>query len=877
MPEPAATIRASSTLPIEPVLPRLAAALAAGHAVLSAPTGSGKTTRVPLALLDSPWLAGQHILMLEPRRPAARMAAAHMARVLNEPVGERVGHQVRFERRIGPHTRIQVLTEGILTRRIQADPELAGCGLIIFDEFHERGLNADLGLALALDAAALRPDLRILVMSATLDTAAVARLLGDVPVIEGSGRGHPVIIHYAERSPVDAIDAVAKTVRIALREHDGDVLAFLPGAAEIARVATRLADLDAIDLLPLHGGLPLPEQDRALRPDGGGRRRVVLATDIAETSLTIEGIVTVVDSGLTRKPRFEPSSGLTRLVTEPISRAAAEQRAGRAGRLGPGLCYRLWTHADEQRYAAHRPAEILQADLAPLALELALWGVADPSTMRWLDPPPSGAWAQAIALLRTLDAIDASGTITGMGKRMAALPLHPRLARMLAAAPLSAQALAADLAALLEERDPWINRRGRPRPVDLATRLQALTAMRRKQQVEGFDTRRLRTIDRLSQQYRHLLPDQPAPAGTGKRPHRTAAERVAPASGTPQPLRGNDEPPLSQNLGALLALAYPERIARNRGGSGERFLLSGGAGAALPRDDALASEPYLVVADLDAASGDNRIRAALAISETELRTQLAERIREQVLLLWDEQREAVTARVVLQLGTIELASKTAPIADRDAALRLLLDAIARELDHALSWTHAARQLQVRGLLARRMQPDAGWPDLSMDWLRNHVDEWLGPWLAGKTRFADARALDLTDVLKQTLGWRNASRLDELAPERWTTPAGTHRRIDYGACLDSDPPAPVLAAPLQELFGSADTPRIFDGRLPLLLHLLSPAGRPLQVTGDLAGFWRGAYAEVRKEMRGRYPKHHWPEDPAASSAIAGGLKRRMRAP
>ena len=863
-------------LPIEPVLPPLATALAKGHAVLSAPTGSGKTTRVPLALLETPWLAGKGILMLEPRRPAARMAAARMAQMFNEPVGERVGHQVRFERRIGPRTRIQVLTEGILTRRIQSDPELTGCGLIIFDEFHERGLNADLGLALALDAAALRPDLRILVMSATLDTAAVARLLGDAPVIEGSGRSHPVEIRYAEHAPVDVIDAVTKTVRVALRERDGDILAFLPGAAEIGRVAARLDAVDAIDLLPLHGGLPLPEQDRALRPDGSGRRRVILATDIAETSLTIEGIVAVVDSGLTRKPRFEPGSGLTRLVTEPISQASAQQRAGRAGRLGPGVCYRIWTRADEQRYPAHRPAEILQADLAPLALELALWGVADPRALRWLDPPPNGAWAQAITLLRTLDAVDASGTITRMGKRMAALPLHPRLAHMLAEAPVSERPLAADLAALLEERDPWINRRGQPRPVDLTARLQALSAMRRKQRVDGFDMRRLQAIDRLSQHYRRLLRDQPADEDAGTPPHRTTTH-TAPSPARQRLSDDNDDPPTTHDAGALLALAYPDRIAQNRGGSGERFLLSGGAGAALPRDDALGSEPYLIVADLNAASGDNRIHAALAISEADLRTLRAEHISEQALLTWDREREAVAARVELRLGAIVLECKTAPITDKDAALQKLLEAIAGELDHALTWTPAARQLQVRALLARRMQPDADWPDLSSDWLRRHVAEWLGPWLVGKTRFADARALNLTEVLKQTLGWQNASRLDKLAPELLTTPAGTRRRIDYRACLDADPPAPVLAAPMQELFGSADTPRIFDGRLPLLLHLLSPAGRPLQITRDLAGFWRSAYTEVRKEMRGRYPKHHWPEDPAASSAIAGGLKRRLRAP
>jgi len=851
------------------VLPTLAVALANGHAVLSATTGSGKTTRVPLALLTAPWLAGQSILMLEPRRPAARMAAAYMAQLLGEPVGERVGHQVRFERRIGRQTRIQVLTEGILTRRIQSDPELSGCGLLIFDEFHERGLNADLGLALALDAATLRPDLRILVMSATLDTAATARLLGDAPIVVGDGRAHPVEIRYAEQAPSDPIDAVVGSVHVALREGDGDLLVFLPGVAEIGRVAARVAaglgEQEAIDLLPLHGSLSLSEQDRALRPDGSGRRRVVLATDIAETSLTIDGITAVVDCGLTRKPRFQPGSGLTRLVTEPISRASAEQRAGRAGRLGPGVCYRAWTRAQEQGRPAHRPAEILQADLAPLALELGLWGVADPQALRWLDPPPTGAWAQGIDLLRQLGALDASGKITAQGRRMAALPLHPRLARMLVEAPASARWLATDLAALLEERDPWINRRDLPRPADLMVRLGALAATRGKQHLEGFDARRLQAIDRLSKDYLRLLSDSAAADGASQ----LAAQAPYPAD---------------QDPGALLALAYPDRIAQNRGGTGERFLLSGGAGAALPRGDALAIEPYLVVADLNAASGDNRIRTALPVSEAALRRLLAERTQEQRLLGWDQQREAVAARIELRLDALVLESRAVPISDLDAALDILLDAIANAFEQALNWTPAARQLQARVMLARRMQPDADWPDLSQDWLQRHVADWLGPWLVGKTRFADARALNLVEVLKQRLGWQLARRLDELAPERLTTPAGTQRRIDY--CASADPPAsaeaqgqaaPVLAAPMQELYGSADTPTIFNGRLPLRLHLLSPARRPLQVTSDLAGFWNDAYAEVRKEMRGRYPKHHWPENPASSHAIAGGLKRRKRHP
>ena len=844
------------TLPIDPSLPALNRALALGHAVLTAPTGSGKTTRVPLALMDADWLGGASILMLEPRRPAARLAASHMAALLGEAVGETVGHQVRFERRIGPGTRIQVLTEGILTRRLQSDPELAGCGLLIFDEFHERSLNADLGLALALDAAALRPDLRILVMSATLDTAAVAELLGGAPVIEGRGRSHPVTIRHLERTPADPVAEVAANLRRALADHAGDVLAFLPGAAEIGRIAARLEDLPDIDILPLHGSLALAEQDRALCPaaGAGGRRRVVLATDIAETSLTIEGIGVVVDSGLTRKPRFEPGRGLTRLVTEPIARASAEQRAGRAGRLGPGHCIRLWSEDDHQRRSAQRPPEILNADLAPLVLELALWGVSDPSNLAWLDPPPAAAWQQGLALLQQLGAIDGAGAITAAGRRMAVLPLHPRLAHLMTLAPPAAIAMAADLAALLSERDPAVPVPGQPRSADLSERLAALSAHREKRAAAGFDRRRLAAVDRAAGQFRRLLRE----AGTGP---------VAPTANG----RGTEGP--APSAGGLLALAYPDRIAQRRGGpAGDgRYVLANGSGVALPADDALGRHPYLVVADLDAARGDHRIRAALPIDEAELRALLADRVRDHSTLTWDAVRGAVAARDETRLGALVLASHPAPVQDAAAAAALLLGAIARDLDRALDWTSAARQLQARVALARRVEPDGGWPDLSDAWLTEHPQDWLGPWLAGKTRLADAHALDLVQVLKQTLGWERTARLDRLAPTHVTTPAGTRRPVDYAG------DEPVLAAPMQELFGAAATPAIFDGRVPLLLHLLSPAGRPLQVTRDLQGFWQGAYGEVRKEMRGRYPKHHWPEDAAASVAVKGGLKRRVDTP
>ncbi len=836
-------LRDSTPLPVDAVLPSLRAALATGHAVLTAPPGSGKTTRVPPLLLDEPWLAGGTILMLEPRRPAARMAAARMADLLGEAVGERVGYQVRFERRIGPRTRIQVLTEGILTRRLQGDPGLDGVGLLIFDEFHERSLQADLGLALALDVAgSLRPDLRILIMSATLDAAAAAALLGDAPVIEAEGRPYPVDIRYAEtaRSREPAADT-ARAVRQALAERDGDLLVFLPGAGEIERVRRMLAAglADAIEILPLHGSMSLADQQRALLPSPGGPRRVILATDIAETSLTIEGVTTVIDSGLARKPRFDPGSGLTRLITEQVPLASADQRAGRAGRLGPGSCYRLWTRGQEVGRPAHRRPEILEADLAPLVLELRLWGIGEPNALTWLDPPPAASWDQAVRLLESLGALDSNGALTEVGRRIAELPVHPRLGRMLVAGQLTGAAgLAADLAALLSERDGWSGGPDEPRPADLGLRLAALEALRRGQPVAPFHRHRLAAVDRLS-------------------------TRLEPVRGRD---RGSVEP------GALLAAAYPDRIARRRGGRDRRYLLSGGAGAELPLDDALAVHDYLVAADLDARGSDARIRLALPVSEPALREALAGRIIGVESLTWDPELEAVTARRETRLGALVLDSRPLPVCPSEEVTGLLLDQIEdqaeRAFDKALSWIAAARQLQARVLLLRGLEPEAGWPDLSDAALRKDIRHWLAPWLAGKRGLADVRALRVADLLRGMLDWGQRQRLDLMAPESLATPAGNRRTLDY-----SLGPEPVLAAPLQELFGAPETPRVCDGRVPVLLHLLSPAGRPVQVTRDLAGFWERGYAEVRKELRGRYPKHHWPEDPRTAAPVAGGMCRR----
>ena len=830
-------------LPIAGVLDDLNAALKTGHALLQAPTGSGKSTRVPLALLDQDWLAGRRILMLEPRRPAARLTAAHMAALLGEDLGETVGYQVRFERRIGPRTRIEVLTEGILTRRLQSDPALAGVGVVLFDELHEMNLPAALGLALTLDVVAnLRPDLRILAMSATLDAGPLAALLGGAPLIQASGRPYPVAIRYAERDPGrDWLPALVATIRQALAGHEGDLLVFLPGAAEIERLRERLAGLgeQGIEILPLHGALPVAEQDRVLGGSRDGRRRLVLATDLAETSLTIPGIGVVVDTGLTRKPRFEPGSGLTRLVTEAIPLASADQRAGRAGRLGPGICFRLWTRAQEAGRPEHRAPEILQSDLAPLALELALWGVRDPAALQWLHAPPRPAWEQAVALLIRLGALDAGGHITRLGRAMAGLPVHPRLAALLRGAPADLAGEAADLCALLSERDPWIRRPGEPGSADLGARLLALQAFRDRRGPGDMDGRRLAAIDRAAAQLRRLV--------RGSEGHEQRAIATS---------------------GGLLALAYPDRIAQRRLEREGRYLLAQGSGAALPPGDPLASHPYLVAAGLDAAGRDGRIQLALPITEPEIQALFADRIQRERVLTWDPGREAASAQEVTRLGAIHLTTQPAAILTTDPVADLLLARIRRDPGQALNWSDTARQFQARVLLMRALEPDAGWPDLTPPQLELSLETWLGPWLAGKTRLDEVQALDLAALLAAQLDWDQRQRLDLEAPASLVTPAGARRPIDYLAGQ-----IPILAVPLQEMLGARETPSIARGRVPLLMQLLSPARRPIQLTRDLPGFWAGSYAQVRKEMRGRYPKHHWPEDPANAAPMARSIKSR----
>ncbi len=835
-----------TALPIEPALPAIRAALRDSAAlVLQAPPGAGKTTRVPLALLDEPWLEDRAILLLEPRRLAARAAAARMAAQRGEPVGRTVGYRIRFDRQVSRQTRIEVLTEGILTRRLQRDPALDGVGLVIFDEFHERSLHADLALALCLDSQhGLRPDLRLLVMSATLDGAAVARLLGHAPIVTSAGRAHPVTRHYLPRDP-DGLDlnTVVRAVLAALDRERGDLLVFLPGSGEIRQILRRLQVepvCAGLALAPLYGDLPGEAQQRALQPDPGGRRKVVLATPIAETSLTIEGVSVVVDAGWTRIPRFDPRSGLSRLETVRVSADAAEQRAGRAGRLGPGSCYRLWSEAAQSRLRPQRIPEILEADLAPLALELAQWGVAEVSALAWLDPPPPGALAQARELLRELEALDERDRITSTGQALAELPAHPRLAHLLRrGAALGLIDLAADLAALLEERD--LLRGEHPFGGDLSARLDALQDFRR----DGRDGARrwqadpvaCTRIEQAAHRWRELLRRANGRARTDTK----MCPTLDPADGA--------------TVGLLLAFAYPDRVARRREGGADRYRLANGRGARLVAGDPLAGRDWLVAAHLDAGAGESRIWLAAPVDPADLESHLADRLRTVAEVGWDERQAAVVARQERRLGALALASTPLTDADPELLHQGMLAGIRQLGPDSLPWTRELREWQARALSLRYWLAGEGWPDVSDGWLMAQLDDWLAPWLDGITRREHLRRLDLAGALHNLLDGRSRARLDELAPTHLLVPSGSRIRLRY-------PPGepPVLAVKLQELFGLADTPRVGGGRIPVILHLLSPAQRSIQVTQDLRGFWERTYAEVRKELKGRYPKHPWPDDP-----------------
>lgn len=812
-------------LPIDEAIPPLQRALREATAcVLVAPPGAGKTTRVPLALLSEPWLQGRRIVMLEPRRLAARAAAQRMAQVLGESAGETVGFRVRAESRVSRRTRVEVVTEGVLTRVLAEDPTLDGIGLLIFDEFHERSVHADVGLALALRTQAiLRGDLRLLVMSATLDGPAVADLLGGAPVVESAGRLFPVVTRYVPPHEPRVREAtMLSTIQRALREEAGDVLVFLPGAGEIRRAADLLSQRElprGTFIVPLYGAMPLAEQDRAILPGPAGTRKVVLATTVAQTSLTIEGVRVVVDSGLTRIPRYSPRTGMTRLETVRVSRAAADQRRGRAGRLGPGVCFRIWDAAEDALLRQHDIPEILEADLAPIALELAAAGVIEATELRWLDVPVAGAFAQARELLSELGAVDEKGLITQHGRRLATLGTHPRLAHMLAVSGQSHGA--AELAALLEERDFVVGPPIRRDP-DVRTRLELLRGVRADSAVDRAALRRVRA----------------------------AADRWR------RKIGAEDRSTDSYSPGSLLALAYPDRIAQRRPGTQPRYVLRNGTGAVLAPGTLLHNEQYLVAAQVDGRSPESLILLAAPISLEEIELLSVPRIVTEDVIAWDDTAAAVRAQRRRRLGALVLSNEHLPDPDPESVQQAVL-AIITEGDFALlSWTKEATALRQR--MAFMHTHDNSWPDVSSAGLAGVADRWLTPYLGGVRRRADVARIPVAESLLQLLTWQQRAAFEDLAPAHIVTPSAFRARIDY-----SDSESPVLAVRVQDVFGLNQTPRVLNGRVPLTLKLLAPNQRPVQVTQDLESFWKGAYGELRTQLRARYPKHKWPEDPGKS--------------
>jgi len=791
-------------LPVDEVVPALIAALgSSGVAVLQAPTGSGKTTRLPLALLEWGGVEGR-IVMLEPRRVAARAAAERMADSLGEAVGWQVGYRIRGESKVSRATRIEVVTEGILTRILQDDPELSGIGCVIFDEFHERSLNADLGLALCLEVrAALRPDLKLLVMSATLDAGPVAELVG-AELITAAGQSFPVEVRYLPPAPVRGrkphLDMqVAGAIQEILAQTTGGVLVFLPGEGEIRRVMARLnGAAHGVEILPFYGALPFAEQRRALAPVKG--RKLVLATAIAETSVTIPDIEVVVDAGLARRARYDAGSGMTRLLTERVSRAEATQRQGRAGRVAPGVCYRLWGAGEDGALAAFAPPEIAAADLAPLVLELAIWGARDADDLRFLTPPPAVSWAAAVDLMQHLGALDGEGAVTDHGRALAQCPAHPRLGHMLM---LGGGAMSADIAALLSARGGM-----RMAGVDIAPRLRALRAD-------------------------HML--------------RAEAKRLMVFAGKDQGL----------SAGALLSLAYPDRIAKARPGGDGRYLMAGGKEAVLPEGDGLAGQRFLVAADLDGDARSAKIRLAAPIGLDEIEVLHGARIDEVEVCEWSRRDRAVLARRQRRLDALVLSDAPWPDASPEAIASAMAEGVVQLGLGVLNWSKAARYFVARIEWARGQGADL--PDFSDDALLTEVQDWLVPYLRGVRKVEALGGVNLMEALQARLGWAGKGELDRLAPEAIAAPTGTRLAIDYGGAQ------PSVSVRLQEMFGMVDHPCIGPKRQPLLIELLSPAHRPVQITADLPGFWANSYADVRRDLRGRYPRHEWPEDPAMAEA------------
>lgn len=842
--------RRLKTLPIDQVLPRLQECLVHHtKAVLIAEPGAGKSTRVPLALLEATWLKGRKILVLEPRRIAARSIARHMASSLGESVGRTVGYRVKHDVKSSSATRIEVITEGILTRMLQSDPSLEGVGAVLFDEFHERSLHTDLGLALCLQAQSLlREELRLLVMSATIDAEAVSTLLDDAPVVHSEGKVYPVETHYASTRPEGRLEQrVAAAIQKAMTEQKGDALVFLPGAGEIRRVQRELASVyrarDDIRVLPLYGAMSPEAQDEALMPTSGERRKVVLATSIAETSLTVEGIRIVIDSGWSREPRFSPRTGLTRLETVRVSRASADQRRGRAGRIAPGACYRLWTKEEERQLPAYRSPEIREADLSALALELAAWGVQDPSELAWLDTPPQAAYQQSIELLQRLEALDAAGKITEHGRRMVSLGTSPRLAQLLlrgAACGWSREASL--LAALLQERDFMIVSGRDAASTDLRWRLEVLLAMQAgRKDSSKFD------IDFVRAE--RILED--------------AASLLALLKSDPIPSEEPASLPLDRVCGVLLGFAYPDRIARKRG---RGYLLRNGRGAAWSRPgEVLAADAeWIVAADLDDIGADSRIVRAAPLTTEDVEAYFGHEIERLAVTRWDEGSGSVRSTIQQKLGAILIREMPNPKPSEEEVLIAGLQGIVAGGIERLPWSKSTRQFQERNLWMLKYLED--WPDMRDEALKETIDAWLAPHLYGMKGRIDLQRIPLMTALESMLTWAQRQELDEQVPTHWTVPSGSRIPIDYSGA------SPALAVRLQEMFGATRTPTILQGRVPLTLHLLSPAQRPVQVTQDLTSFWQHAYFEVKKDLKGRYPKHVWPDDPTTASPTSRAKPR-----
>jgi len=832
----------SIDLPITDILDDIKNHLIVGNSlIIHAPPGAGKSTLVPLALLHEPWLKGQKILMLEPRRLAARTIAARMASLLGEDVGQTVGYRIRFEQRVSDNTKIEVLTEGILTRMIHNDRELDGVGAVIFDEFHERSIYADVAMALFRETQqVLRPELKMLVMSATLDIPKLTEIL-EAPVAQSLGKQYPVDIRYVGQQDKQMIpELTARTVMKAVKDHDGDVLVFLPGQFEITKCEEILRkELRSFMIHPLYGMLPFNKQLRALRPDRNGKRKVVIATSIAETSLTIEGVKIVVDSGYGRTSKFDPKSGLSRLETILISKDSADQRAGRAGRLAPGICYRMWSKATHSQLEGHRTPEILETDLASLVLDLAQWGIMDASQLTWLTPPPKGKIAQATETLHQLHALE-NGRLTPHGERMHSLPCHPRIAHMLIRAEKDDQLpLSTDIAAILEERDPLPREAG----IDINLRIEALRRFRKENKGRGRgrgggEGGRMSRIEKIASSYRNLFDEEQ-----------------------------DNEPIDVYETGVLLAEAYPERIAHARPGNNAQFQLSNGNLAMAGHKDDLAHEPWLAIANMDARDGMGKIFMASPLNPRDL----APLVKKEEVITWNTKKGGLIATEDLRIGNIVLQSKPLPDPDDTHLVEAISEAIGKEGERLLSFTDSVNQWQNRVLSLRKWRINDGWPDVSTTTLLQTNREWLTPYLSSVKKPEDLKKLNLVEILHHHLPHDLQQMLPKLAPEKLQVPSGSSVKIEYqpmGA-------PPVLSVRLQEVFGLEKTPKVNDGKTPVILHLLSPGFKPVQITSDLKSFWDNTYFEVRKELKRRYPKHSWPDDPRRAQAIHGvkGTKKQ----